>query len=82
MSTVRSLIETIIEPLVENPEDIQLDLNETAEFNEYRLTLHPDDVGRVIGRRGRVARAIRTIVYSAKTDNGKRTRLIIGEDEA
>ena len=82
MSTVRSLIETIVEPLVEYPKQIKLDMNETDQFNEYRLTLHQEDVGRVIGRRGRVARAIRTIVYSAKSDNGKRTRLIIEDDQA
>ena len=44
---------------------------------EYHLHLDAEDVGRVIGKQGRVARAIRTIVYSVRTKGTKRVRLVI-----
>ncbi|SDK93959.1 KH domain-containing protein [Alkalibacterium thalassium] len=74
---MRELITTIVEPLVSHPEDIKLDLKDTDEFHEYMLEVHPDDVGRVIGKRGRIAKAIRAIVYSIQFDGPKRVRLTI-----
>ena len=40
-----------------------------------RDSLHPDDVGRVIGKHGRVANAIRTILYSVRVEGHRRIRL-------
>lgn len=74
---MRELITTIVEPLVSHPEDIKLDSKDTDEFHEYMLEVHPDDVGRVIGKRGRIAKAIRAIVYSIQFDGPKRVRLTI-----
>lgn len=74
---MRDLIKTIVEPLVSHPEDVKLDLKETDEFHEYLLSVNPDDIGRVIGKRGRIAKAIRAIVYSIQFDGPKRVRLTI-----
>lgn len=74
---MRDLIKTIVEPLVSQPEDIKLELQETDDFHEYLLEVNPDDVGRVIGKRGRIAKAIRAIVYSIQYDGPKRVRLTI-----
>lgn len=74
---MRNLILTIVQPLVTHPEDIKLELQETDDFHEYLLTVHPEDVGRVIGRRGRIAKAIRAIIYSIDFDGPKRVRLTI-----
>lgn len=74
---MRALIQTIVEPLVSKPEDIKLELQETDDFHEYLLEVNPDDVGRVIGKRGRIAKAIRAIVYSIQYDGPKRVRLTI-----
>ncbi|KRL53176.1 hypothetical protein FD01_GL001276 [Lacticaseibacillus manihotivorans DSM 13343 = JCM 12514] len=43
----------------------------------FDLTVAPDDVGRVIGKQGRVAQAVRTIVYAVKSPYSKRVRLNI-----
>ena len=80
MTDIETLMRTIIEPLINHPEDVSIDQIETDEFMEYHLHLHPDDIGRVIGRRGRVIRAIRTIVYSARVQGSKRTRIVIADD--
>ncbi|MCC5890583.1 MAG: KH domain-containing protein [Alkalibacterium sp.] len=74
---MRDLIKTIVEPLVSHPEDVSLDLKETDDFHEYLLSVNSDDVGRVIGKRGRIAKAIRAIVYSIQFDGPKRVRLTI-----
>ena len=74
---MRNLITTIVSALLSHPEHLKLELQETEDFHEYLLSVHPDDVGRVIGKRGRIAKAIRTIVYSVKYDGQKRVRRTI-----
>lgn len=74
---MRELIKTIVEPLVSHPDEVTLDLKDTDEFHEYLLSVHSDDVGRVIGKKGRIAKAIRAIVYSIQFDGPKRVRLTI-----
>ncbi|HCT96139.1 MAG TPA: RNA-binding protein [Vagococcus sp.] len=74
---MKDLVLTIVRPLVSYPEAIELEIEESDDFLEYNLTVHPDDVGRVIGKQGRVAKAIRTIVYSVRLDGAKRVRLNI-----
>ncbi|WP_080146477.1 KH domain-containing protein [Marinilactibacillus piezotolerans] len=74
---MRELIHAIVDPLVSHPDEVKLDLQDTDEFHEYLLSVHPDDVGRVIGKKGRIAKAIRAIVYSIQFDGPKRVRLTI-----
>lgn len=80
MANINQLIRTIVEPLIEFPEELIIEEVDTDEFYEYHLFLNPEDIGRVIGKKGRVARAIRTIVYSVRTNNRKRTRLVIVDE--
>lgn len=77
MPNIEELLLSMVKPLVLHPEDITVQIQETEEFMEYHLVLHTEDVGRVIGRQGRVAHAIRTILYSIKDQNNKKVRLII-----
>lgn len=77
MTDVKELVLTIVRPLVSHPEEIKLDVAESDDFFEYNLTVHPEDIGRIIGKQGRVAKAIRTIVYSVRTAGPKRVRLNI-----
>ncbi|MDR2465504.1 MAG: KH domain-containing protein [Streptococcaceae bacterium] len=74
---VKELVLTIVQPLVSHPDDIQLSVEETDEFMEYNLRVNPEDIGRVIGKQGRVAKAIRTIVYSVRIEGSKKVRLNI-----
>lgn len=77
MTDINEFIKTIVSPLVIHPEAVGLSMKETDDFYEYLLTVHPDDVGRIIGRRGRIAKAVRTIVYSVRVPGPKRVRLTI-----
>nr|WP_241864988.1 KH domain-containing protein [Lacticaseibacillus kribbianus] len=71
------MIRAIVTPLVTHPEAVQVTPHETADYMAFDLTVAADDVGRVIGKSGRVAQAIRTIVYSVKSPYTKRVRLNI-----
>lgn len=82
MPDIEALITTIVEPLVEHPEELSIKIVETDDFTEYHLLLHPEDIGRVIGKKGRVVRAIRTIVYSVRNRNQKRARIVIADEVA
>lgn len=62
---MEQLIRTIIEPLVDAPNQIQINKDEREEKVVFKLTVAPDDMGKIIGKQGRVAKAIRTLVYSA-----------------
>ncbi|MFD1705857.1 KH domain-containing protein [Siminovitchia sediminis] len=62
---MQELIRSIVKPIVDHPEDVQIRINEEEKRITYYLTVHKEDIGKVIGRQGRVAKAIRTVVYAA-----------------
>ncbi|WP_284139926.1 MULTISPECIES: KH domain-containing protein [unclassified Virgibacillus] len=74
---MKALIETIVTPLVDFPEDIKVTETEEEAKIVYHLTVNQQDVGKVIGKNGRIAKAIRTVVYAAKSDAKKRIYLDI-----
>ncbi|HLR63888.1 MAG TPA: KH domain-containing protein [Pseudogracilibacillus sp.] len=74
---MKFLIETIVTPLVDHPEDISVERREEPTKVVYHLTVNDDDIGKVIGKNGRIAKAIRTLVYSGKPENNKRVYLDI-----
>jgi len=81
MPDIRELILAIVQPLVYFPDDVTIEVAESDEYLEYTLRVNSEDIGRVIGKQGRVARAIRTIVYSVSTKNQKRVRLSIENND-
>ncbi|ALX47443.1 KH domain-containing protein [Lentibacillus amyloliquefaciens] len=74
---MKALIETIVTPLVDHPEDIVVTEAEEDSKVVYHLTVNQNDVGKVIGKNGRIAKAIRTVVYAAKTESNNRIYLDI-----
>ncbi|MGX7092499.1 KH domain-containing protein [Hutsoniella sourekii] len=79
MPDIKALITEMVLPLIEFPDDFNIQSVEGDEFMEYHLDLNPEDIGRVIGRKGRVIRAIRTIVYSIRPRGQKRSRIIVND---
>ena len=61
-------IRTIVEPLVEEVDHIQVDCEESDQKVVYKLSVHPDEMGKIIGKGGRVANAIRTLLYATARD--------------
>ncbi|MGZ3732268.1 MAG: KH domain-containing protein [Parachlamydiaceae bacterium] len=76
---MKRLIETIVKPLVDFPEDVRVDVLEEDQRVTYHLSVNKTDMGKVIGKQGRVAKAIRTVVYAAGSSQQKRIFLEIGE---
>jgi uncharacterized protein len=62
---MKDLIETIVKPLVDFPDDIHVTVHEEDSRVTYQLSVNKIDIGKVIGKQGRVAKALRTVVYAA-----------------
>ncbi|MGM8214445.1 KH domain-containing protein [Bacillaceae bacterium W0354] len=69
---MKALIETIVHPLVNYPEDVNVTVEETDFKIRYHITVNEEDVGKVIGKNGRIAKAIRTVVHAASSDTNKK----------
>ena len=76
---MKALVETIVSALVDHPEAVVVTLREEADSQVYVLSVHKDDMGKVIGKQGRVAKAIRTVVYAAGSSQQKKIYLEISE---
>jgi len=74
---VKELVEAIIKALVDNPDQIQVRAIEGEQVTVFELRVHASDVGKVIGRQGRKARAIRTILNAVGMKLRKRFTLEI-----
>lgn len=62
---MKTLVEYLVTSLVDHPEDVVVSEVEDGDIVTYRVKVHSDDVGRVIGRQGRIAKAVRNIVSAA-----------------
>ncbi len=62
---MRELILTIVKPLVDHPDHVNVIEEEGTKAITYKLSVHSEDMGKIIGKQGRVAKAIRTVVYAA-----------------
>ena len=76
---MKQLIETIVKPLVDFPEDVRVEAEEDDHRVTYLLSVNKSDMGKVIGKQGRVAKAIRTVVYAAGASQQKKIFLEIVE---
>ena len=68
-ATARAVLEYLVESLVDDPDAVEVDVDEGRTV-ALRVRVAPDDMGRVIGRRGRIANAIRTVVRAAGAREG------------
>ena len=76
---MRELLETIVKWLVEKPEEVVITENHGEYSVIIELRVSQDDMGKVIGKQGRIAKAIRTILKAASIRENKKVTLeIIG----
>lgn len=76
---MKELVEAIARALVDNPDQVQVKAVEGEQVTVLELRVHPDDLGKVIGRQGRTAKSIRTILGAAGMKIKKRLTLEILE---
>ena len=69
---MKELVEVIASALVDNPSEVVVTETETEEGIVLSLTVAPDDMGKVIGKQGRIAKVIRTVVRAAGSKGDKK----------
>ncbi|MFD0711245.1 KH domain-containing protein [Paenibacillus sp. GCM10027626] len=74
---MKDLILVIAKALVDHPEDVRVDVKEDDRGTVYQLSVHQSDIGKVIGKQGRIAKALRTVVSSAAVKSDKRVMVDI-----
>ena len=74
---MRDFIEFIVKHLVENPDLVTISEEESEGRYLYRLSVGSGDLGRVIGKEGRTAKALRTILMAASARKGQQASLEI-----
>jgi len=73
----REFVEYVARALIDHPEELELKEIDEDGLTVYQLHVAPRDIGKVIGRRGRVARAIRTLLKVSSIQNHRRATLEI-----
>lgn len=69
---MKDLVKVIAVSLVDHPEEVEVTQRETDRSIILELTVAPDDMGKVIGKQGRIARAMRTVVKAAASKEDKK----------
>ena len=72
MQSLKEILADIASAIVDHPDDVVVTEAERGDEIVLTLSVHPDDMGMVIGRHGRIAKAIRSVMKSAATTAGKK----------
>ncbi len=74
---MKELVEIIAKALVDNPDEVVVTAKETEKTLTIELKVAPSDMGKVIGKSGRIARSIRAVVAAAASKSVKRVNVEI-----
>ncbi|MBQ7040314.1 MAG: KH domain-containing protein [Clostridia bacterium] len=69
---MKELLTQIAKTLVDNPDEVQVNVVEKEHLTVLQLTVAKEDMGKVIGRKGKIAQAIRTVIKAATPPNDKK----------
>ena len=78
---IKTLIENLIKKIVVNPDEVQVAENEGEETYVFEIKVAREDMGRVIGKKGKTIEALRTIVFALGVKNKKRCLLQLIETQ-
>jgi hypothetical protein len=76
---MKELVRVIAVSLVDHPEEVEVTQKETDRSIILELHVAPDDMGKVIGKQGRIARALRTVVKAAASKEDKKVVVDIAQ---
>ena len=74
---MKELIELLVRSLVKNPDQVCVTEREENDTWIYEVTVAQEDMGKVIGKQGRIAKAIRTLAKAAATRDNRRVMVEI-----
>ena len=69
---MKDILQTIILNLVENKEEVQVNENINEDIVTFEVKVSKEDIGKVIGKQGRIAKAIRTVMKSVAAKENKK----------
>ncbi len=76
---MKDLVQVLAQSLVDHPEQVIVTETETETEIVYQLTVAEEDMGKVIGKGGRIAKAIRTLVKASAFNTDKKVMVEIGQ---
>ncbi len=71
---MRDFLQFVVERLVDSPADVKIDESSSGNESVYQISVHPDDIGKVIGKQGRTIQAMRSL---AALNNKTEQRVLI-----
>ena len=74
---LKDLTLRMAQAVVNNPDQVRIEVTEGASMIVLELSVDPEDMGRVIGKKGQTANAMRTLLRSSAAQNGRRVNLEI-----
>jgi len=74
---LEKLLVDIVSAIVDTPEEVKVVTNTNGNNIEFTLSVAPEEMGMVIGRGGKIAKAIRTVVKAASASTGKKVTVDI-----
>ena len=77
MTDLKETLHNIAAAIVDDPDSVVVVVNETETTVNLTLSVAPDDMGMVIGRHGKIAKAIRTVIKAAAAPGGKKVNVEI-----
>ena len=77
MINLQETLLDVAKAIVDSPDEVKVEMVEDERTITLTLTVAPDDMGMVIGRHGRIAKAIRTVMKAAAVPTGKRVNVEI-----
>ncbi len=78
-NNLASLVEAMVKPIVNIPDEVKTEAKESEEEIMIEITCNSDDIGKIIGRQGRIIKSIRTITRAAAFQDGRRVEVEIME---
>lgn len=77
MVNYESLVKAIVSPLIIFADDLKVESSTEGDMITLEVFVKQEDLGRVIGRNGKIASAIRTLMYASSSKEGKKVRVNI-----
>lgn len=76
---MKELVEVLAKALVDNTDQVIVAQVETEKTVHLQLTVAPEDMGKVIGKQGKIANAMRTLIKAAAVKDGRRVQMDIDQ---
>ncbi len=81
MSNYGEFVERLVKSVVENPDEVEIEEDAEGNTRTFYVTVNPDDVGKVIGKSGRVVSAIRCVVSAVAAKSREKAYVKINTED-